>query len=128
MLPSDIGSPAEDRGRLLMAGRIPPRRYAEEVLWCRCPGRGLWGPGGRIPAGSPAACWADDEALARCRVLRLPVRAEWPGHRSPAGSLSHRGAEALDMVAVKAMGSSVCAGLLGIEKNSVDPGGLRKLA
>jgi hypothetical protein len=30
---------------------------------------------------------------------------------------------ALDVVAVKVMGSSVCAGLLGMEKNSVDPAG-----
>jgi hypothetical protein len=40
----------------------------------------------------------------------------------------HRGAGALDVVAVKVMGSSVWAGLLGMEKNSVDPGGLGKLA
>jgi hypothetical protein len=32
------------------------------------------------------------------------------------------------MVALKVMGNSVCAGLFGMEKNSVDPGGLRKLA
>jgi hypothetical protein len=53
-----------------------------------------------------------------------PMR--WPA--GPAGPLVHRGAGPLDVVAVKVTGSSVYAGLLGMEKNSVDPGGLSKLA